>query len=284
MSRERSWQPLELVGWTADYFERHGVASPRLDAELLLARVLGVDRMGLYLRFEEEVRDDQRAQFRELVKRRAIDRVPVAYLTGVREFWSLEFKVTPEVLIPRPETELLVQTVSGLRPSRVAEIGTGSGAIASALALELPEVSILAVERSRPALSVARENLEALGVAERVMLVEGDGLGPVGPGFEVIVSNPPYVPGAEIAELEPEVQHEPREALDGGPDGLRLIRELCRDAASRLVGSGRLVLEVGAGQAPPVSQLMREAGAAGIETVRDLAGIERVVTGRFGRD
>lgn len=284
MSRERSWQPLELVGWTADYFERHGVASPRLDAELLLARVLGVDRMGLYLRFEEEVRDDQRAQFRELVKRRAIDRVPVAYLTGVREFWSLEFKVTPEVLIPRPETELLVQTVSGLRPSRVAEIGTGSGAIASALALELPEVSILAVERSRPALSVARENLEALGVAERVMLVEGDGLGPVGPGFEVIVSNPPYVPGAEIAELEPEVQHEPREALDGGPDGLRLIRELCRDAPSRLVGSGRLVLEVGAGQAPPVSQLMREAGAAGIETVRDLAGIERVVTGRFGRD
>ena len=284
MSRERSWQPLELVGWTADYFERHGVASPRLDAELLLARVLGVDRMGLYLRFEEEVRDDQRAQFRELVKRRAIDRVPVAYLPGVREFWSLEFKVTPEVLIPRPETELLVQTVSGLRPSRVAEIGTGSGAIASALALELPEVSILAVERSRPALSVARENLEALGVAERVMLVEGDGLGPVGPGFEVIVSNPPYVPGAEIAELEPEVQHEPREALDGGPDGLRLIRELCRDAPSRLVGSGRLVLEVGAGQAPPVSQLMREAGAAGIETVRDLAGIERVVTGRFGRD
>ena len=126
MSRGTSWQPLDLVRWTADYFQRHGIATPRLDAEVLLAHELGVDRMGLYLRFEEIVRDDQRARFRELVKRRAVDRVPVAYLTGFREFWSLPIKVTPDVLIPRPETELLGETLRELRPSRVAEIGTGS--------------------------------------------------------------------------------------------------------------------------------------------------------------
>ncbi|NRA03438.1 MAG: peptide chain release factor N(5)-glutamine methyltransferase [Myxococcales bacterium] len=284
MSRERSWQPLDLVRWTAEYFGRHGVSTPRLDAEVLLAHVMGVDRMGLYLRFEDAVRDDQRARFRELVKRRAVDRVPVAYLTGVHEFWSLQIKVTPDVLIPRPETELLVETVRDLRPSLVAEIGTGSGALAAALARELPEAAILAVERSRPALSVARENLELLGVSERVTLVEGEGLGPVGPGFETIVSNPPYVRRAEIAELAPEVRHEPREALDGGADGLDLVRELCHEAPSRLARPGHLALEVGAGQAADVEELMREAGAIQVERVRDLAGIERVVLGRFGGD
>ncbi|MEE2703533.1 MAG: peptide chain release factor N(5)-glutamine methyltransferase [Myxococcota bacterium] len=282
MSRGTSWQPLDLVRWTADYFQRHGIATPRLDAEILLAHALGVDRMGLYLRFEEIVRDDQRARFRELVKRRAVDRVPVAYLTGFREFWSLPIKVTPDVLIPRPETELLVETLRELRPSRVVEIGTGSGALAAALARELPEAAILAVERSRSALAVARENLEALGVSERVTLIQGDGLGAVGPGFDTLVSNPPYVPTSELAELPPEVQHEPREALDGGADGLDLVRELCREAPSRLADSGTLALEVGAGQAPCVSELMLLAGATGVESIRDLAGIERVVLGRFG--
>jgi release factor glutamine methyltransferase len=175
MTQPEAWTSLALVRWTTGYFARHGLLSPRLDAELLLAHVLGVRRLDLYLRFEEEIPEPARTGFRELVRRRAQDRVPVAYLTGKREFWSLSFDVTPATLIPRPETEVLVRAVVDLAPARVADVGTGCGAIAAAVASALPGCEIVALDACPLALEVARANLERLGLAERVRLVPGDG-------------------------------------------------------------------------------------------------------------
>jgi release factor glutamine methyltransferase len=275
------WSPLELVRWTTGYFERSGVPSPRLDAELLLASVLDVERIDLYLRFEDEVPPSARARYRDLVRQRAEERVPVAYLTGRREFWSRSFRVTPDVLVPRPETETLVQAVLDLAPDRFADVGTGSGAVAAAVALERPDCRGVAVDCSRAALEVARENLERLGALERVELHRGEGVEPLSGQFDVIASNPPYVPTAELPDLPPEVRHEPRAALDGGPDGMSVIGPLVRDAPARLASPGHLVLEVGAGQAPDVEQRLRGAGASRVEIRKDLAGVERVVIGTF---
>jgi release factor glutamine methyltransferase len=278
----RDWTPLALVEWTREYFARHGVPSARLDAELLLAHVLGAGRLDLYLRFEEPVGTEARGAYRELVRRRAEERVPVAYLTGVREFWSLPLRVTPEVLIPRPETETLVRAVADLRPARVADVGTGSGALAAALATELPEARIEASDVSPAAAEVARQNLAALGLAERVAVRVGEGLAPLEGSFDAIASNPPYIPSGDLDRLPPEVRHEPRLALDGGPDGLRVIGMLVAEAPARLAPGGWLALEVGEGQAGAVEALLREAGAAAVTRRKDLAGAERVVLGRFG--
>jgi release factor glutamine methyltransferase len=281
MSASR-WTPLELVRWTTGYFEKHGVPSPRLDAELLLAHVLDAKRIDLYLRFEQSVDEASRARFRELVRRRAEERVPVAYLTGCREFWSLSFVVNGDVLIPRPETETLVQAILDLAPVRWAEIGTGSGAVAAAVALERPGSRGVAVDCSPAALEIARANLARLGALDRVELRAGDGVAPLGGRFDVIASNPPYIRTAELGSLPAEVQHEPAAALDGGPDGMRCIDALVREAPARLRTPGRVVLEVGAGQAAEVEQRLRGAGAAAVEVRKDLAGIERVVIGTFG--
>lgn len=281
MTQPRNWTPLDLIRWTAEYFARHALATPRLDAELLLAHALGTERMQLYLRFDEPVDAAQRERFRELVQLRARERVPVAYLTGVREFWSRPFEVSEATLIPRPETELLVESVVRLKPRRLADIGTGSGAVAACVALELPEVRTVAVDASAEALGVARRNLERQGVADRVRLVRGDGLEALRGGLDVIASNPPYIPSDELESLPPEVRHEPRLALDGGADGLGLLRRLIEGAPARLNRPGHLVVEVGCGQAPRVEALLREAGASGVEIAKDLAGVERVVSGRF---
>jgi release factor glutamine methyltransferase len=276
------WTPLELVRWTANYFAERGIASPRLDAEVLLAHVLGGRRIDLYLHFEKPIEADERARYRELVRLRAGKRMPVAYLTGAREFWSRSFAVSPAVLIPRPETELLVECALALGGHRGLEVGIGSGAVAATLALELPDLRVVATEPSAAALAVARANLAALGAAERVSLVRGCGCAGLTGGFDWIVSNPPYVPSAEVAGLAPELQHEPRLALDGGPDGLDVIRTLVREAPPLLRPGGALLLEIGAGQAPVVGALLRDAGACGVELRRDCAGIERVAIGRFG--
>jgi release factor glutamine methyltransferase len=284
VSGPERWTPLELVGWTREYFERHEVPSPRLDAELLLAHAMGVGRLDLYLRFEEEVDPEARSSFRELVRRRAQERVPVAYLTGSREFWSRSFRVSHDVLVPRPETETLVQAVLDLAPTRFADVGTGSGAIAAAVALERPNCRVVASDRSAGALDVARSNLEALELLDRVELIQGDGLEPLAGEFDVIACNPPYIPTGELEGLPPEVRHEPPEALDGGPDGLRLIERLVEQAPGRLARPGHLVLEVGAGQATGVEALLGAAGAERVAIRKDLAGVERVVVGSFGRD
>lgn len=276
-----SWTRMELIRWTADFFKQHGVPSSRLDAELLLAHTLGAKRMDLYMTFDQPVADAERARFRELVRRRAKERCPVAYLTETREFWSLPFRVTPDVLIPRPETELLVRTAVDLKPRRVVELGVGSGCVSAALARELPDAEIVAIDCSPAALEIARENLTRLGLAERVTLVEASGVAGLDGPFDLVLSNPPYIPQADLAGLAPELAHEPRVALDGGPDGLHVMRQICAEAPGVLERPGWLALELGIGQAAVVAELLRAAGAAEVETYDDLAGITRVITARF---
>ena len=280
MSAEE-WKLMDLVRWTTEFFKQHDVPSPRLDAELLLAHVLDVKRMDLYLAFDQPVAAVDRARYRELVRRRAKERWPVAYLTGVREFWSMSFRVTPDVLIPRPETETLVRVVVDLKPRRIAELGVGSGCVSAALARELPDAQIVALDCSPAALEVARQNLASLGFGERVALVEASGLAGLEASFDLVVSNPPYVRELELDGLAPELRHEPRVALDGGPDGLHAVRRLCAEAPAVLERPGYLVLEIGFGQADAVEELLRAAGAAAVETFPDLAGIPRVILGRF---
>lgn len=276
-----TWTSLSLVRWTAEHFGRRGIPSPRLDAELLLAHALGCRRLDLYLDFERPVDTEARTRFRELVKRRVDERVPVAYLTGVREFWSMSFRVTPDVLVPRPETETLVRVAVELSPQRVVEVGTGSGCISVALASELPSARILALDCSESALDVARQNLGHHGLEQRVELHRADGLSGLDERFDAVVSNPPYVPSAELALLAEEVRHEPRLALDGGPDGLCVVRQLIAEAPGRLVRPGWLLLEVGAGQARHAEELLRAGGASQIDIHKDLAGCERVVAALF---
>ncbi len=282
MASEERWTPLELVRWTTDYFRTHALPSPRLDAELLLAHVLERTRLDLYLSFDHPVPAAQRARFRELVKRRAGERVPVAYLTGRREFWSLSFRVTPAVLIPRPETETLVRVALDLGAKRLLEVGTGSGCIAAAIASERPDVQIVALDSSPEALVIAGENMELHGLSARVELRHATDLTALDGEFDAVISNPPYVPTGELAELAPEVQREPGTALDGGPDGLALVRQLIREAPDHLARTGWLALEVGAGQARCAEKLLWERGASRVDIHEDLAGIERVVAAQFG--
>ncbi len=275
------WKLMELVRWTSDFFKQHDVPSPRLDAELLLAHVLDVKRMDLYLAFDQPVAAADRARYRELVRRRAKERWPVAYLTGVREFWSMDFRVTPDVLIPRPETETLVRVVVDLKPQRIAELGVGSGCVSAALARELPDSEIVALDCSAAALEVARQNLASLGFGERVKLFEASGIAELSGPFDLVVSNPPYVAAADLDALAPELRHEPRVALDGGPDGLHEVRRLCAEAPALLDRPGYIALEIGFEQADAVEELLRASGAAVIERFPDLAGIPRVILGRF---
>jgi release factor glutamine methyltransferase len=276
-----SWTILEVLVWTTARFGERGVASPRLDAELLAAHALGLSRVQLYTQFDRPLEAPELASLRELVKRRQAGE-PVAYITGRKEFWSLDLGVDGRVLIPRPDTETAVEETVSLasQGGRVADVGTGSGAIALAVAKARPDLTVLASDVSADALAVARANAERLGLA--VTFVEGSLLAPLlsaGP-FDLLVANLPYIPTGELAALPPEVRREPQLALDGGEDGLGLVRALVVDAAGALVPGGALVLEVGAGQAPASTELLRAAGFEDLRVRRDLAGVERVVSGR----
>lgn len=275
------WNVVDLLKWTTDFFKENGVPSPRLDTELLLAHVLGVKRLDLYLAFDQPVSEEDRGRFRELVRQRGKDRLPVAYLTGEREFWSLPFVVTPDVLTPRPDTEKLVEVAVALKPGRVAELGVGSGCVSAAIARELADVTIAGIDISPEALSVASKNFEELGVAERIELFCADSLDALTGTFDVIVSNPPYIRTADLAGLPAEVGHEPRVALDGGEDGLDVVRALAASAPAKLNRPGWLAIEIGHGQADATAEICRQAGAADVEKHVDLAGIERVVCARF---
>ncbi len=283
---EKRWTVLELLKWTTDYFKAKGIDTARLDAEILLGFALGIDRLRLYLDFDKPITTEERTRFRELVKRRADERVPVAYLTGVREFWSLPLAVTPDVLVPRPETETLVEAVLAELPDVEAELtafdlGTGSGAIALALAKERPKLRVVAGDLSAAALAVAQRNAEALGLADRVRFVQGDGFAPVlGQRFDVIVSNPPYLAEAEAGQLEPELAHEPRGALFAGADGAALLRRIVHEAQLCLRPGGLIALELAPAQADELTQCLAERGFDGPRSHRDLGGRPRVVTAR----
>ena len=277
-----SWTPLKLLGWTQGFFAGKGVDAPRLTAELLLAQALGCDRVRLYLDFDKPLGDEELARYRELVKRRAGGE-PTAYLTGAREFFGHRLAVDARVLIPRPETEQLAELGLAALPAGGAalDLGTGSGALAIALSLGRPGAAVTAVDLSPEALEVARANATALGAA--VTFLAGDLYAPLPPEqrFDVIVSNPPYLPTGELAGLQREVQREPRLALDGGADGLDLLRRVVAGAPARLATGGLLLLEMHESHLESLPALCLAAGFASAEVRRDLAGLPRLTMARM---
>ena len=277
-----TWTPLKLIAWTQDFLARKSVDSPRLTAELLLAHALGCDRVRLYLDFEKPLREPELAVFRDLVRRRA-DGEPTAYLTGRRDFFGRTFAVDPRVLVPRPETELVAEAALAALPEggRALDLGTGSGVIAVTLALGRPGARVLATDASEEALAVARDNAARLGAV--VELAHGDLWAAVHDGdrFDVVVSNPPYIPAAELASLSREVRREPCKALDGGPDGLDLLRRVVAGAPAHLVPGGTLVVEMHESHVRSVPAICLEAGFPAAEARKDLAGLPRITVARM---
>jgi release factor glutamine methyltransferase len=281
------WTVRRVLDWTIGYLKEHGSESARLDAEVLLAHARNCRRIQLYTDYDAVLPDDVRARMRELVKRRAAAE-PVAYLVGHREFFSLDFEVTRDVLIPRPDTEtLVVEALELLKPvvqPRVLDIGTGTGCIAISLALNRPEARVVATDSSPEALEVAARNAERHGVAQRIEYRKGDLFAPLREGeqFDLIVSNPPYVSTVEIDRLAADVrEHEPRSALEGGTDGLDVIRRIVAEAAPRLAPGGWVVLECSPEQVPAVQALFAEAGYGEVHVRQDLAGRGRAVCARL---
>lgn len=301
------WTPILLTRWSGDYLRRKGVEAGRLEAELLLAHVLGVGRLDLYLQYDRPLTEGELGAFKALLRRRAA-REPLQYILGRAAFRELELRVDRRALIPRPETEVLVEEVLAWAKGRrggergehqgsdggtgpggrreglwALDLGTGSGAIALSLLREGPFAQVVATDVSSPALDLARQNAEALGFGPRLEFRLGSLFEPLRPEerFHVLVSNPPYVSTGEWQGLQPEVRDwEPPEALLGGEDGLDVIRAVVAGAPDHLVPGGLLALEVGGGQASVVAALLRERGAfRAIEVRRDLAGKERVVLG-----
>jgi release factor glutamine methyltransferase len=261
-------------------FERHDISDSRLVSELLLRHVLGISRVQLYQELHRELSPREEADFGRLV-RRCLSGEPVAYITGHREFYGLDFYVDASVLVPRPETELLVERALALARERptatIADIGTGSGAIAVSLALNLPQTRIYATDVSAPALRVARSNCRKHGVEDRVCLLQGDLLSPLPEPVDLIVANLPYVREEEVSRRGL-AGFEPSLALSGGGDGLERIRELCHGLGGGLCPGGALLLEVGVGQSRAVASLLGSLSpGAGVEITPDLSGIERVI-------
>jgi release factor glutamine methyltransferase len=285
---EQTWTVGSLLNWTATFLAQKGSETPRVDAEVLLAHVLGCKRIDLYgLRFAEPAADEARQRYRELIRKR-LEGCPVAYLVGRKEFFSLEFEVSPAVLIPRPDTELAVTECLALAKPlpapRIIDIGTGSGNLAIALARQLPTARVTAVDVSADALAVARRNAEKHGVAQRVTFVQGDLFATLGPEerFDFVVSNPPYIAQSDLPNLPVGVRdYEPRLALDGGPDGYRVFERLIGDALRHLIPGGWLIVEIGSPQEAPARQRLGNLGAYELAaTVYDYSGHPRVLKAR----
>jgi len=279
------WTVRRVLDWTIEYLGRHNSESPRLDAEILLAHARGCPRIKLYTDYDERLPDEVRTRMRAYVKRRAAAE-PVAYLVGHREFFSLKFEVSPAVLIPRPDTEtLVVEALDRLKPltsPRVLDIGTGSGCIAVSVAVNHRDALVTAVDISPEALEVARRNAQLHSVAARVKFVRSDLTAALNEHvFDMIVANPPYVTTGECDYgLDPTVRrHEPRAALDGGADGLDIIRRLVEVCPERLVSGGSLLLECSPEQVEAVRDLM-SARFKDVATHNDLGGLPRIVCGR----
>lgn len=317
---DKIWTIGRILKWTEQYFKDKGIESPRLDAEVLLAHVLEKQRIYLYVHFDEPLQPAELAAYREMIKQRVL-RVPVAQILGEKEFMGLTFKVTADTLVPRPDTEILVQaaverlkamkgekTATGVladesaaeepaegqpaggadaeqevaEPLHIADIGTGSGAICLSVLHYLADTVADTVDISPAARAVAEENAASLGLADRVTFHTGDLLQPLrGMTFAAILSNPPYIPEADIAGLAPEVRlKEPHTALSGGRDGLDFYRRLAKEAPAMLVPGGFMAFEVGIHQAEPVAALAKANPLiARTEILPDYAGIDRVVVG-----
>ena len=282
-----AWTIKALLTWTTDFLASKGVESPRLEAQILLAHVMNCPKIELVARSEEQPGEAERTTFRELIRRR-VEGWPVAYLVGRRDFYLLSFAVTPAVLIPRPDTETLVEQALRLLKGRsgatVLDLGTGSGCIAVSLAHQAPGARVVAVDVSPDALEVARQNAARHGVADRVTLRLGDLFAPLEPGatFDLIVSNPPYVTPTELAGLAPEVRdHEPRIALDGGPDGLAFYRRIADEAGRFLNPGGSVLVEIGWTQEAAVRALFAARSELVLgPTARDLGGRPRVIVAK----
>ena len=273
----------EIITATAGYFTKHEVESPRLNAELLLAHVLGKKRIDLYLEFDRPLGDRELDPLRTLMKRRASGE-PLQHLLGTVEFHGRSFLCDPRALIPRPETEELVEHILALRdkPARVLDVGVGSGVIALTLAAEWPEAAIDAVDISPSALALAAENAVRLALMGRVNFLQSDLLSGVSGPYNLIVANLPYIPAAEIPTLSREVRRDPRSALDGGPDGADIIRTLLDQARNHLVPGGGVALEIGAGQAEMLVEHLRRLGYQNVRATADYAGINRFLFANHG--
>jgi release factor glutamine methyltransferase len=281
-----TWTILGVLDWTAQRFGEASISSPRLEAQLLLAHVLGCSRVELYTGFDKPLAEAELGRYRELIRRRLAGE-PVAYLLGEAEFWSLPLTVSPAVLVPRPDTETVVEVALATRADRAAacrvlDLCTGSGAIALALAKDLPAATVIATDVSPEAAAVARGNVARHQLEARVEVRLGDLWAAVDDAapFDLVTANPPYIATAVIDTLSAEVRREPRLALDGGADGLACYRRILAAARAHLVPGGALVLEHGFDQAEEVGALVRDAGFVDVALVRDLARQPRVTWGR----
>jgi len=281
------WTVQRILTWTTQHFTEKGCDTPRLDAEVLLAYVLNCPRIQLYVQYERSLTEQERGRLRGLVKRRA-EHEPVAYLVGKREFFGLDFRVTKDVLIPRPDTETLVLALlDHLKDSPAAEVielGVGSGAISVASAIHQANLVMHAVDISPQALEIAKENAGRHGVDSRITFYEGDLFAPLPDGlqFDAVVSNPPYVQTAELDQLDADVKdHEPRLALDGGADGLDFARQIITDSLPFLKPNGLLLLELGPDNIQSAASFLKsQAGYQQIHILKDAAGRERVLSAR----
>jgi release factor glutamine methyltransferase len=288
-----TWTVRRLLEWTAPFFTRKGIDSPRLSAELLLAHVLAIPRIKLYTDYERALDPKHLSAFRELVKR-AAEEEPIAYLTGHAHFFNLEFQITRDVLIPRPDTETLVENViqlvrheAGLERARILDLCTGSGCVAAAIAHHIKEAVVVATEISPAAAAVARGNLERLGLSGRVVVEEGDLFSPLDRmvdrvPFNMIVANPPYIPTGQIPQLDRSVRdYEPLSALDGGLDGLTIHRRILAESPARLLPSGHLFLEIAFDQGELALSMAKDhAEFTSARILKDHAGNDRVLTAR----
>ncbi len=280
---EEQWTVLKVLQWTTEYFSGKGFEQPRSDAEVLLAYSLGMDRIQLYINYDKPLSPEELARFRGFVRRRAAFE-PAQYIIGKQEFWSLDFEVTPAVLIPRPETEVLVEKALDLTSKEsalVLDLGTGSGAIAVAIAHERSAINVIAVDKSWPAIEVAHRNAVRNGVADRVFFAVMDLFGAIAalPIFDLVISNPPYVSDAEFLDLAPEIaNYEPHSALLGGGErGLALIRSILEQFPACLKPGGSLLVEIGAGQAEILEAGFSADLAGRFEFIKDYSGIKRVL-------
>lgn len=282
-----TWTIKKILDWTTDYFKKYNIEWPHLEAEILLSHALNIPRIQLYVQFERTLTVEELAQYKALILRRS-KREPIAYITGHQPFMSLDLEVNSSVLIPRPETEKLVEiaieTAKTMEKPLIADIGIGSGSIAVSLAKYLPQSEIIGTDSSQEAIGVAKRNAEKIGASDRCKFLAGDLFEPLSEykgKFDIVVSNPPYIKTSEIDKLQPEIKFEPRGALDGGEDGLKYYGIIVKDAADHLKAGGYLILEAGFGQAGDIIQLITAAGKYGIpEIIKDLSGLERIIKAR----